>query len=164
MRRLLLLLVLSFQVISSFAQPDRPAVRGLCTADEKVYFACQRPGARWISVCGAGNGVQYRFGRENRTEFRFPEEASDGLRRLLFASYFRLENERTELRFESGGAEYVVFDYVEAAGRTAGVRVTTLDGRVHEKPCSGPVASRLVDLKDILTCDADSALNGGRCS
>jgi len=137
---------------------------GLCAVDETVYFSCATGRTRWISLCGAAPGaLQYRFGRSKAVELQYPERAAEGASRMLFAQYGRHQVERLEVRFENHGADYVLFDYQEGAQRNAGVRVTTSDGKERELACTGPVASRLGELKGVLRCDADSALNGGTC-
>jgi hypothetical protein len=137
---------------------------GLCSAQEAVYFACSTATTRWISLCGTAAGaLQYRFGRSGAVELQYPARAIDGASRMMFARYSRHETERVEVRFENHGADYVLFDYQEGAQRTAGVRVTTAGGKERDIVCSGPVASRLGELKTALRCDADSALNGGQC-
>ena len=61
------------------------------------------------------------------------------------------------------GRDYAVFDYREDGQRRAGVRVTTADAKEREIACTGRVTSRVIELKGVLKCDADSALNGGSC-
>ncbi len=161
----LLLAAIAFLTVAGSARADgTPQALGLCTAQETVYFACPVARTRWISLCGQAPGaLQYRFGRPKAVELRFPESAADGTSRLLFAQVGRYQAERIELRFENGGAGYVLYDYREGSRRDAGVRVTTADGQEREIACAAPAASRLGELKGVLRCDADSALNGGRC-
>lgn len=107
--------------------------------------------------------LQYRFGSTGRTELSFPEDPSAGASSFLFAHYFRFQTDRTEVSFRNKAVDYAIFDYTEDRKRRAGVRVTTADGKETELVCSGAVASRLPELKNVLRCDADNALNGGNC-
>jgi hypothetical protein len=156
-----------------------PGPAGLCTADETTFLACQvaEPGAasgaaagaagaaRWLNLCGRPpEALQYRFGRAGRIELQYPKEAADGVERLWFAHYMRRKTDRVEIRFMNRGTEYVLFDYQEEGSpRETGVRLTAPGGKEQEFSCSGPVASRLHDLKAVLRCDADNGLNLGRC-
>ncbi len=82
---------------------------------------------------------------------------------LWLAHYARFQTERVELSFQNDGVNYALFDYLEAGQRTAGVRVTTTDGKERELACSGPITGRLGPLVKQLPCDADNALNEGAC-
>ncbi len=144
---------------------DRPAPgTGLCTPQETTYFQCSAAKGRSISLCGPADGeVQYRYGRNEAVELAFPADAKEGAKSLRYAHYFRAQTDRHEIRFENQGVEYVLFDYQEGARREAGVHVTGADGKERDVVCSGPVRSRLAALQRVLPCDAESALNGGRC-
>jgi hypothetical protein len=137
----------------------------LCAADETAYFQCSVSKGRLLSVCGdaAQGRLQYRFGRPGHVEMAFPPSAADAPRQLLYSHYFRAETDRTEVRFVNGGAGYVLFDYDEGGRREAGVQVTTAAGKDVAIACNGPVESRLAELKSVLRCDAESALNLGQC-
>ncbi|SEL36111.1 hypothetical protein SAMN05216359_10829 [Roseateles sp. YR242] len=139
------------------------ADRGLCQPEESVYFACPTARSRWVSICGKPGTLQYRFGRPDRVELVFPAQATDGTSRLLYAGYFREKVEKTEVRFEIQGTDYVVYDYQEGRKHASGVRVTTEEGKEVEIACQGPVISRLPQLKSVIPCDKESALNGGEC-
>jgi hypothetical protein len=145
---------------------DGPAVAasGLCAAQETTYFQCSAGKGRSINLCGPGEGaVQYRFGRNGKVELAYPADAKEGARSLRYAHYFRAQTDRYEVRFENEGVEYVLFDYQEGKRREAGVHVTGADGKESDVACSGPVRSQLPALKGVLRCDAESALNAGRC-
>ncbi len=137
--------------------------RGLCKADETVYFACPATKSRWISLCGAPGALQYRFGRTTKVELTFPDRASDGPSHFRYADYFRAQVTRVEVSFERDGAGYAVYEYQEGDQRSAGVRVTTQDGREVDVACQGPVHSQLGKLKSTIPCDQESALTGGQC-
>jgi hypothetical protein len=154
-------LVLSASCLAS----DRPAATvGLCAPQETTYFQCSAGKGRSINLCGSRDGaVQYRFGRHETVELAYPADAKEGARSLHYAHYFRAQTDRYHVRFENEGVEYVLFDYQEGERRQAGVHVTGADGKERDVVCSGPVRSRLADLQGVLRCDAESALNGGRC-
>jgi len=137
----------------------------LCAADETAYFQCTVSKGRLLSVCGdATKGkVQYRFGRPGHVEMAFPQKAEDAPNQLLYSHYLRAQTDRTEVRFENGGAAYVLFDYEEGEHREAGVQVTTVTGKDVAIACNGPIKSRLSELKSVLRCDPQSALNLGQC-
>ncbi|WAC71412.1 hypothetical protein OU995_17710 [Roseateles sp. SL47] len=137
--------------------------RGLCKADETVYFACPTTKSRWISLCGAPGALQYRFGRTTKIELAFPDQASDGPSQFRYADYFRQQVTRTEVSFEREGADYAVYVYQEGNQRTAGVRVTTREGKEVDVACQGPVLSQLGQLQSAIPCDRESALTGGEC-
>jgi hypothetical protein len=146
------------------AVADGQAAPTLCGAQETAYFSCSTARGRSIGLCGSGAGaLQYRFGRAGAVELQFPDDPAAGTSQMLFAQYSRYQTERLEIRFENRGSEYVVFDYLEHGRRSAGVRVTMLDAKEHQITCSGRVTSRVAELKGLLRCDADSALNGGNC-
>jgi hypothetical protein len=145
------------------AMADGSPVFGLCHANEGALFSCPTSRARWISLCGTGKSLQYRFGRVGAVELVFPTNAESGPQTMFFADYRRPRVERAEVRFENQGTEYAIFDYQEEGKRLAGVRVTVAGGQELDVRCAGPVRGRLLELKPLLRCDPDNALNGGRC-
>ena len=148
-------------LVSPFA---RGAPATLCNADETAYFSCAMAGGKQLAVCGAlPERLQYRFGRPNAVELAYPADANDGPHDLQIARYHRYRTERLTLRFEREGVSYAVFDEQEDGRRRGGVRVRTPDGRERDLVCAGPAASRLGELVGIVSCDRESALNGGRC-
>lgn len=137
---------------------------GLCSDKETTYFGCVTAKQRWIALCGAvPQTLQYRYGKEGKVELRFPENAVEGKDRLKLAHYMRFQTDRTEVSFQNQNVDYAIFDYVENNTRTAGVRVTTADGKDIDIVCKGKITSHLSDLKTALPCDTDNALNGGQC-
>ena len=137
---------------------------GLCASSETTFFACQTRQDKWISVCGSlPRTLQYRYGTSDRPELSFPQDASAGTQKLLYAHYFRAQTDRTEVTFNNGAVDYAVFDYTEDGTRIAGVRVTPSAGKETQVVCRGPVTSRLAQLKGALKCDPDNALNGSGC-
>jgi len=166
MRRIVVCAVGTLLSSSPCLASDRSAApsSGLCAPQETTYFQCCAGDGRPSNLCGPGEGaVQYRFGRNAKVELAFPTDAKEGPRSLRYAHYFRAQTDRYEIRFENGGVEYVLFDYQEGKRREAGVHVTGADGKERDVVCSGTVRSRLPDLQGVLRCDAESALNGGRC-
>jgi hypothetical protein len=147
-----------------FMRADSALSHGLCIAGETSFFTCHTKNKRWISLCGAQPAIlQYRFGTQARTEFRYPEKTADSISRFRYAHYSRFQTERVEISFSSQGVAYAVFDYTEDRVHRAGVRVTTSDGQERELVCSGRTISRLTELKGTVRCDTDNALNGGNC-
>jgi hypothetical protein len=146
------------------ADKPAPSVAGLCLASETTYFSCAVARGRWIGLCGvAPAALQYRYGKPSAIELRYPEAASEGVRRMRYAHYFRYQTDRVELSFEHDGARYALFDNEEEGKRHAGVSVTTSGGQEQEIACRGRVTSRLAELETVVPCDADSALNMGSC-
>ncbi len=137
-----------------------------CRRGERVVFSCAVANARVVSVCRsdaarpADNTLSYRFGRPGQPELVFPSTARDSLQQFRFAHYFRYQVDRAELSFATDAARYTVYDYFEGDQKPStsrGVRVE-VDGRERDLRCVGPVVSRLVELTDVVPCDADSAL------
>lgn len=157
-------LALALVIGSASLHADMAPPRGLCDTSETTYFACQTTKQRWIALCGELPAtLQYRFGRANSVEFRFPAQASAGPAKMLFAHYSRYQTERAEVAFNNVGVDYAIFDYLENGEHRVGVRVTTTDGKERELLCAGKIISRLGELKGVLGCDPDNALNGGIC-
>jgi hypothetical protein len=154
-------------VLLPAAQADvDPAPRArLCQGDETEFFACSTGRGRALALCGqAPARVQYRYGAPGRIELAFPDDPAQGPQRLLFADYQRYQTERSQVRFSNAGVEYIVFDGREDGRRTAGVSVQAPGAAVERTlACRGPVRGRLAALKTVLRCDAESALNTGRC-
>ncbi|MBF3411150.1 hypothetical protein ACGY7B_26245 [Burkholderia pseudomallei] len=137
---------------------------GLCPAQETTWFSCNTARHKTISLCGAPPAsIQYRYGKPGQIELAFPDKPADGVNQLRYAHYWRYQIDRTEITFSRADTAYALFDYTEADGRNAGVRVTLPDGTEHEVMCSGPITSHLNALGKSLRCDTDNALNGGAC-
>lgn len=163
-RSLLPLLAACGAMLAVPAGASGAPAKGLCAPHETTWLACTTSRQRWIGLCGsAAQALQYRFGRPGAVELRFPDDPADGPQRMVFAHYARFQTDRVEVRFENQGNDYVLFDYHEGRTRRTGVRVTTADDREREFTCAGRVVSRLGELRTLLKCDAESALNGGQC-
>ena len=146
---------------SAQAHPAR--AQALCAKDEVTYFSCPSSNGRSINLCGKpAPTLQYRFGRPGRVEFAYPAQPQDSLNAFWYAHYARAQTDRTEIRFDNAGVEYVLFDYIEDGRRQAGVRVTR-ESKENSVTCRGPIRSRLVELQDKLKCDVDNALAAGTC-
>lgn len=129
-----------------------------------VYFACLTVRGKWVGLCGnPPRSLQYRFGKVGEPEFRYPEAPTEGVGGFTIAHYWRYQTDRLEIGFRNQGADYSIFDYTEGRRRQAGVRATTADGKGRTFSCKGKIVSRLADLKGVLRCDPDNALNGGQC-
>jgi hypothetical protein len=157
-------LALVMSLVSSCAWSFQLPSRALCHAPETTYFSCETSRHKSISLCGTLPGdLQYRYGTGTPGELRFPQQASNGPRQLLYAHYSRYQTDRSEVTFRRVGTDYAVFDYTENGQRSAGVHVTTADRAGHELRCAGPIRGQLLPLGKSLRCDSDSALNGGQC-
>ena len=152
-------------LVPSCACSVQPPVTGsLCHAPETTYFSCRTTRHTTVSLCGTlPSNLQYRYGKGAQVELQFPDDPATGARRLGYAHYSRFRVARTEVTFSHVGADYAVFDYTENDRRSAGVHVTTADGRASEVRCAGPVQGQLAPLGKSLRCDSDNALNGGQC-
>ncbi|MDP2316617.1 MAG: DUF1176 domain-containing protein [Pseudomonadota bacterium] len=131
-----------------------PAI-GHCAATEIPYFSCPTSKGKVISVCGAGAGVQYRFGPLGHPELVYPAVPS--------ATAFTLEERQpagaraTLLSFENAGVGYEV---VEAAGAGAGelgegddfkgVYVSKASERIAKVRCSAPPTTNWDALKGLV--------------
>lgn len=156
--------VLAAAVLPAHADVTAPRA-SLCQTDETEFFACSTGRGRTLALCGqAPARVQYRYGAPGRIELAFPEDPALGPQRLLFADYQRYQTDRSQVRFSNGGVEYLVFDGYERGRRSAGVSVQPPGAAVERTlACRGSVRGRLATLKPTLRCDAESALNTGRC-
>lgn len=151
-------------LVSSCAWSVQPAIGSLCHTPETTYFSCWTTRHTTVSLCGTlPSSLQYRYGKGAQVELQFPDDPATGAQQLGYAHYTRFQAERTEVTFSHVGADYAVFDYTGNGRRSAGVRVTTADGRESEVRCAGPVQGQLAPLGKSLRCDSDNALNGGQC-
>ena len=141
-----------------------PGHKSLCHARETTYFSCGTARHKTISLCGAlPSNLQYRYGSATRLELEFPKLASDGPGRFRYAHYARFQTDRAEVSFHHADTDYAVFDYNENGRRSAGVQVTTANGKELQVRCAGAIRGNLDGLGQILQCDTDSALNLGGC-
>jgi hypothetical protein len=97
---------------------------GLCTATETSVFSCQTSSKKWINLCQIPDaGLQYRFGKPNNVELRYPDDPKAGPHQFKYAHYSRSQTERYEITFSNQGSDYAIFDYSENRQHRAGVRV-----------------------------------------
>lgn len=163
MRPTLCLCVSLLALASLDAQADARGGQGLCRASEAVFFNCQTVNNAHVSLCASQPGaLQYRYGVRGKA-FVFPQDMAGSSGRFRMASYARFGVERTEVTFSNSGVDYALFDDTEHGVHRAGVRVVTADGKEQAFFCKGRIDSRLAELKAVLRCDADHALNGGAC-
>ena len=147
----------------SSLQAAAGAQSGLCDARQLVYFSCATSSHKSINVCHEPRqAVEYRFGRGSKVELRYPRDSSSPP--LRFAQYSRFQTAQTEVTFSTGGASYAVFDRTENGRRSAGVEVTLASGKALTIACKAAIKSRLDELKSVLPCDTDNALNLDACA
>lgn len=150
-------------LVSLRAHADASGDQGLCRAPDAAFFHCRTANKAHVSLCAPQpKALQYRYGVKGKA-FAFPHEVTGSNGQFRIASYARFGVERTEVTFSNSGVDYALFDYTEDGVRRAGVRVVMADGKEKELLCKGRIDSRLAELKSVLQCDADNALNGGTC-
>ncbi|MFT3717328.1 hypothetical protein [Pseudorhodoferax sp.] len=133
-------------------------------APAETAFSCATARGRVLALCSAADkSVLYRFGRIGAIELQYPPSTQPQAGPMLYSEYGRYQTDRVEVRFDHQGTEYTVFDYHENGQRRAGVRITSTDTKEREIACTSPITGRLGALKNLLPCDADSALNLGTC-
>lgn len=153
----------------SYAATAEPS---LCHKDEQIFFSCPISGsANRVSLCGSNaldhrrGYLQYRFGRPGAVELQFPRDRANTQGAFRYTHYFRPQVDRSEISFDNGGYQYIVFSYYEGdvkpAINTAGVRITKhRDSRPSvELHCRAPLVHRLGLLANIIPRDPDNPLN-----
>ena len=148
------------------ASIDAAAAGTHCLPTETVAFSCAVSASKVVSVCSAqGSGigppaVSYRFGRLGAPELVFPSSAVGSAQKFRYAHYSRFQIDRTELNFSSAGADYTVFDYYDGEQTPIferGVGIS-MNGTQRGYPCRDAVLSHLIELENVVTCDAENAL------
>ena len=158
----LFLCAIVLSLLSIPAQSTSPY--GLCTSTETTVFSCQTTKQKLISLCGTLPGtLQYRFGKPDHMELRYPENAVNGTAYFKYAHFMRPQTDRFEINFCNQGVDYTIFDYTEEGKSRAGIRIVTIDGTESEIICSDKIESQLHKLKKHLPCDSENALNMGNC-
>jgi hypothetical protein len=123
------------------------AVEHLCTAEEKVLFACET-GKRLASVCAAANFsaksgyIQFRYGTPKEIEIEWPKERSNR-RYVTKGNLFYLGKFGVYLRFKRDRESFVVFG---VPGRSNGL-VIEKNNIVREKRICKE--SAMADFNDI---------------
>jgi hypothetical protein len=161
-------------VITLAGEPTQkpPVPTSLCRVDEQILFTCEIiRSAKVISLCSSTNldnrrgYLQYRFGKPGALELQFPRERANTQLAFRYAHYFRAQVDRTEVTFDNGDYNYVLFDYYEGdmkpATFAAGVRVSKhgANGQETELQCQGKASSKLGSLETVIPRDPDNALN-----
>jgi len=151
-------------LILSLGRAESAQNLGLCTSVETRFFSCATNKSKQINLCGTSSGdLQYRFGRVGKTVFSYPANATEGKDRFLFSRYSRFQTERIEVSFRNADVDYILFDYTENGQRQAGIRLSAGYSKESTISCTANIHSKLIELKPVLRCDADNALNGGKC-
>ncbi len=152
----------------------------LCREGEKTLFSCRLENSKQVvSLCASsslssGEGyLQFRQGSPAKVTKQFPAtETADSLRKFTYTQYSRYQVSQQEIGFKDGKYRYRIYDAYagdtpgEKPERHHGLTRTPLDpdGKEHDQPCAGPVVSEMnASLRDILSCDPDSALEMGGC-
>lgn len=160
----------TLSTISIAAEAERPT---LCTASEKIHFNCETSSGKIISLCGTSDrahpsALQYRFGRQKKTEFSYPEPAAEAKTVFSYVHYSRYQVDRTLINFRNGDFKYSIFDIYEGdqtpATVSQGVEVIKNGKVMATKRCVSAAESHLAELEDALPCDADDPLQLGGCS
>jgi hypothetical protein len=143
-----------------------------CSASEAAIFSCRIKGStKILSLCGSKQlskdtgYLQYRFGPPNAVELAFPKEKKDSLSQFLYFHYFRAQVDRTSVSFKNGGYKYSIYDDYEGEEKPAktdrGVTVDkeeTSPTESRDLKCTGPVISRLGQLREVIACDKGDGL------
>lgn len=129
----------------------------LCKTGEKSFFACQTNKNKAISLCGDGSALQYRFGKPEKIELAYPDNSSVGYQKFTYFHYFRPRVDRTEIRFNNKGVDYILFEYLDGESERKyqqyrGVTVL-IDGKEFAIHCTGRHESSLYELQDKLPND-----------
>ncbi len=146
----------------------------LCQTDERVIFSCLvKSGNRLVSLCGSkvltdkSGYLQYRFGRGGRIELEFPGERQGSQQMFRYAHYFRPQVDRFSVSFTIKDHTYTVFkNYegdIEPKGQDAGIHIALPGEKSREIPCVGLGKGNLHEIKSVVPCDQDDALNMGEC-
>jgi len=155
---------------SSVLVVQRPASH--CRMGEQVLFNCKVDrGPKIISLCGSKQltdkkgYLQYRFGKPGAIELQFPQNLGGSQAAFRYDHYFRYRVDRTDLHFENGGYEYVLFNHwegdVKPEKTAAGVSVTRAknDQDSVQQTCRGNAVSRLGLLESVVPILEPSELN-----
>ena len=167
-----ILAMLMFAAAASAAPAVQPGT--LCQTGERVIFSCPVKNAtRLVSICGSKaltdkrGYLQYRFGRAGKIELAFPEEPQGSQHMFRYAHYIRPQVDRFSVGFTIDGHTYEVFKNYEGDSEPkiheAGIFITLPDGKNVEILCVGPEKGNLHEIKSVVPCDPDNALNLGEC-
>ena len=86
----------------------------LCGDDEQVFFSCTLKNGKTVSLCASRfldnktGYLQYRFGKNNRIELKFPEEKNNSQEKFSYTHYSTHTFDRKTISFENHGYQYVI--------------------------------------------------------
>ncbi|NSL55613.1 hypothetical protein [Uliginosibacterium aquaticum] len=133
--------------------------KGLCAPKERVVFSCSTNAGKQISVCSKRESVQYRFGRPGKVELEYPRNGDFTPSSFDYFHYFRPDENRTSLHFDTGDAEYTIFSESEGAKRSAGITVKVkANGRLQSLRCAGAAQANWYEIEGKVEC-ADEPMN-----
>jgi len=152
--------------------PTKVQTASLCRTEEQVIFTCTATGsAKLISLCASKSldnrrgYLQYRYGKPGTIELQFPQARANTQLAFRYAHYFRAQVDRTEITFDNQDHRYTLFDYfdsdVKPAIAVAGVRVSKHRTKQSdtEMQCRARPTNKLTSLENVISRDADNALN-----
>lgn len=168
----ILLVLLLFAAKPAMAAGLQPGT--LCQTGERVIFSCPvKNGNRLLSLCGSkvltekSGYLQYRFGQSGKIELEFPAERQGSQHMFRYAHYFRPQVDRFSVSFTIKDHTYTVFkNYegdIEPKVHEAGIHIALPGDKSQEILCVGLGKGNLHELKSIVPCDPDDALNDGEC-
>ena len=93
---------------------------GLCRTDELVIFQCAAARKR-VALCAGRTrsgerSIQYRFGTPDLIELVFPPDPEEGPTRMHWARHGYSGGGEMQVRFATGGFDYVVYSRVVRTG------------------------------------------------
>jgi hypothetical protein len=142
---------------------NTPPAVSLCTATENTYLSCETENHKIISMCGAlPNALQYRFGRPDKIELRYPEDPSIATSVILLGHSNDTSADRSAVNFTNGSYRYSVFDLRYHNGdRYTGVVAQGKNQVKHKVVCKNEVQGNLDEIGKYLKCDPKDIFNEG---
>jgi len=149
-------------VLGSSALAASP-VPSLCTKDEKPLIRWAVKGSeKLVSLCasldlGKDRGyLQYRFGKPDQIELRFPASTEKTQQQFVYSHYFRARFDQTQLSFVNQGVRYTLRDDYDGEGakpvKSTSIAIEPASGKGREKEirCRELAPSDLAALGDAL--------------
>ncbi|GAA5177085.1 hypothetical protein GCM10025771_13600 [Niveibacterium umoris] len=103
--------------------------------------------------------MRYRFGRPGNVELEYPTAKNFTPSSFEYFHYFRPNEDRSSLHFDTGAAEYTIFTDSEVAKKTAGVSVKVkATGRIQSLRCAGAAQANWYEVEGKVEC-ADEPMN-----
>lgn len=127
----------------------------LCRPSERTVFSCRTENRKIIAVCasidiGPSTGyLQYRFGTDNQTELKLPEDAAVHNFRQTSSYYGGREEDEAGgnidrgLQFIKGPYAYTVYQHQGHGWEGEGVRVTKDGNQIADVKCNGDFANAI---------------------